>query len=128
MAKKKILIVDDEIDFINMMKIKLEENDYDVVSSSTGKDVLDIIKKQRPDAVLLDVMMPEMDGLNILKQVRSFDETIPVFIVTAFSNEERIKLAGKFNASGVILKFSDNMVNEIKHLTKAIGVAEKYRK
>ncbi|HPM42745.1 MAG TPA: response regulator [Candidatus Omnitrophota bacterium] len=128
MAKKKILIVDDEIDFINMMKIKLEENDYDVVSSSTGKDVIDIIKKQKPDAVLLDVMMPEVDGLNILKQVRSFDETIPVFIVTAFSNEERIKLAGKFNASGVILKFSDNMVNEIKHLTKAIGVAEKYRK
>ncbi|MBP7056755.1 MAG: response regulator, partial [Candidatus Omnitrophica bacterium] len=102
--------------------------DYDVVSSSTGKDVIDIIKKQRPDAVLLDVMMPEVDGLNILKQVRSFDETIPVFIVTAFSNEERIKLAGKFNASGVILKFSDNMVGEIKHLTKAIGVAEKYRK
>lgn len=125
--KKKILVVDDEIDFIELMKARLEANDYDVVLANNGRDALETIKKSVPDAVLLDIMMPEMDGLTVLKEIRSKNPTLPVFIITAFSNEERIKLAGKLNASGFIVKSQQNIADEIKNITSAIEIADKYK-
>ena len=127
MAKKKILVVDDEIDFTELMKLRFEASGYEVLVSSDGEDALDIIKKEKPDAVLLDVMMPGMDGLTVLKEIRLMDAKLPVFIVTAFSNEERVKIAGKLNASGFIVKSRQNIADEINNITNAIDIADKYR-
>ena len=126
MAKRKILLVDDEADFIELMKTRLEANDYEVITSNNGKDALDRVKKDKPDAVLLDIMMPEIDGLTVLKQIRLENSNIPVFIITAFSNEERVKVAGKLNASGFIVKTQD-LADEIKNITSAIEIAYKYK-
>lgn len=128
MAKKKILVVDDEVDFVELSKARLEANDYDVITLNNGKEVLDIIKKEKPNAVLLDVMMPEIDGLTVLKEIRLKYPTLPVFIITAFSNEERVKLAGKLNASGFIVKSRQDLAAEIKNITSAIEIADKYKK
>ena len=128
MAKKKILVVDDEVDFAEIMKVRLEANDYEVVLANNGKDALDMVKKDKPDAVLLDIMMPEIDGLTVLKQIRAEDPHMPVFIVTAFSNEERVKLAGKLNASGYIVKSEQNLAEEIKKIASALEITDKYRK
>src|SRR3989338_10754303 len=105
--KKKILVVDDEIDFLELLRMRLEANKYDVVTAIDGNDALVKIKTEKPDAVLLDILMPGMDGLDVLRRIRKDDEDLPVFIITAFSNEERFRLANKFNASGFILKTSD---------------------
>ena len=128
MAKKKILIVDDEVDFSELMKVRLEASGYDVLVANNGKGVADRVKAEKPDAVLLDIMMPGLDGLTVLKQIRSTDEKIPVFIITAFSNVERIKIAGKFNASGFIVKSRQDLAEEIKNITAAIEIANKYKK
>lgn len=126
MAKRKILLVDDEADFNDLMKMRLEANGYEVVAANNGKDALETFYREKPDAVLLDVMMPEMDGLSVLKQIRSKDDKIPVFIITAFSNEERVKVAGKLNASGFIVKTQD-LGEEVKNITDAINIAEKFK-
>ena len=127
MAKKKILIVDDEIDFTELMKARFEANDYDVTISNNGDDALNIVKKEKPDAVLLDIMMAGMDGLSVLKEIRSIDSKLPVFMITAFSNEERVKLAGKLNASGFIVKSRQDISEEVKNIAAAIEVADKYK-
>lgn len=126
MAKKKILIVDDEIDFLDMMKLRLEANNYTVITAMDGNEALERFKKEKPAAILLDILMPGMDGLDVLKKIRKENDRIPIFIVTAFSNEERFKLANKFNASGFIVKTSD-LQQEIKNITSAIAISEDFK-
>lgn len=127
MKKKKILIVDDEVDFIEIAKARLEADNYDVIIANNGREALEKVKKDKPDAVLLDVMMPEIDGLSVLKQIRAQDAKIPVFVITAFSNRERIEIAAKLNASGFILKSTDDLKSELKNIKGAIETAEKYK-
>lgn len=127
MVKKRILVVDDEIDFLQLLKVRLEANNYDVITAMNGKEALDKYKKEKPDALMLDIMMPEVNGLEVLKSIREQDKRIPVFIITAFSNEERFRVANQFNASGFIMKTND-LQKEIDNITSSLGVAEKYKK
>lgn len=126
MAKKRILVVDDELDFLEMIKLRLEANNYEVVVASDGKEAMDKVRRFKPDAVLLDIMMPELDGLNVLRQIRAKDKKIPIFIITAFSNEERFKLAKKLNASGFIVKTGD-LKNEVENINNILSIADKYK-
>jgi two-component system, OmpR family, alkaline phosphatase synthesis response regulator PhoP len=127
MAKKKILLVDDEIDFLQLLKVRLEANDYAVVTAMNGKEALEKFKREKPDALILDVMMPEINGLEVLREIRKEDQKIPIFIITAFSNEERFKDANQFNASGFIMKTND-MQAEIDNISSTLGIAAKYKK
>jgi DNA-binding NtrC family response regulator len=71
--------------------------------------------------------MPKIDGLGILKKVREEDKVLPVFIMTAFSNEERYDLASKFNASGFILKTSD-LQKEVDSITSILSISDENKK
>lgn len=124
--KKTILIVDDEQEFLDIIKMRLEANNYDVIAATDGKEALDKIKKNKIDAVLLDILMPGMNGLEVLKKIRKENKSLPVFIITAFSSDERFELANKFNASGFIVKTED-MQKEIENITSAISLADKYK-
>jgi CheY-like chemotaxis protein len=124
--KKKILIADDEVDFLEVMKLRLMANNYQVVTASTGEEALQKFTKENPSALLLDIMMPGMDGLTVLEKIRQIDKLIPVFIITAFTNEERFKVANRLNASGFILK-TDDLKEQVANITEAIKLAEKYK-
>lgn len=126
MDRKKILVVDDEVEFLEMMRIRLEASGYDVVTSENGDDALGKIKKEKFSAVLLDVLMPGIDGLAVLKKIRKADKELPVYIITAFSNEERFKVANKLGASGFIVKTVD-LRKEIENITTALKLADKYK-
>lgn len=126
-VKKKILVVDDEIDFLNLLKARLEVNNYNVIAVSNGEEALERFRKDKPDALLLDIMMPGINGLDVLKAVRKEDEKLPVFIITAFTNEERFKVANQYNASGFIMKTSD-LQSEIEHITATLEIAAKHKK
>lgn len=126
MEKKKILVVDDEVDFLEVIKVRLEANDYDVTVASNGEDALVKIKDERPDAVLLDILMPGIDGIEVLRRIRKIDENLPVYIITAFSTEERFKMANKFGASGFIVK-TDDLNRQIKSISSALDLAQRYR-
>jgi len=125
--KKKILIVDDEVDFLEMLTLRLKANNYEVVTAVDGKDALDKFSKEKPDALLLDIMMPEIDGLSVLRKIREENAHIPIFMITAYSNEERFKAANMLNASGFILKTSD-LQSQMQGLADAINISEKYKK
>lgn len=127
MRKKKILIVDDEIDFLEIMRVRLEANDYDVVTARNGKEAIIKVRKEKPDAVLLDILMPGIDGLEVLKKIRKIRKNLPVFIITAFSNEERFRLANKLSASGFIVK-TDDLQAEVKNITAALNLAPGYKR
>ncbi|MCX5678034.1 MAG: response regulator [Candidatus Omnitrophica bacterium] len=126
MAKRVILIVDDEAEFVELMQMRLEANGYEVITANNGKAAIERVEKDKPDAILLDIMMPEIDGLSVLKEVRSKDAKLPVFIITAFSNEEKVKTASKLNASGFIVKTQD-LGREVKNITAAIEIYEKFK-
>ena len=124
--KKKILIIDDDPDFIKIMTLQLQANSYEVVATSDGKDALAILKQEKPDAVLLDVLMPNQDGLKLLEKIRKQDKALPIFIVTAFSDEARFGLAKKLDASGFLVKTGD-FQKEIGNITSVLRLTAKFR-
>ena len=92
---KKILIIDDDEDIINLMKIILENENYSVIGALTGEDGIKTTIKQRPDLILLDIMMPVMDGWEILKMLRIEESTrkIPIAMLTC-KTDVKDKLTG----------------------------------
>ncbi len=127
MAKRKILIVDDEPDFLEVMSTRLEANNYEVKTAANGEEALNYIKNDKPDAVLLDILMSGIDGLEVLRRIRSMDESLPVFIITAFSTDERFKAANKFGASGFIVK-TDDLAKEVNNITSALDMSSRFKK
>ncbi len=83
--KKKILVVDDEEDILHFLELVLREKGYEVVTAANGHDALTTAQIQKPDLVLLDIMMPQMDGWEVLKLLRVDDDTadIPVAMLSA---------------------------------------------
>ena len=93
--KKKILVVDDEDDILNFLELVLGEKGFDVVTASGGQEALTKAQLERPDLVLLDIMMPQMDGWEVLKLLRVDEETaeIPVAMLSA-RTEARDRVQG----------------------------------
>lgn len=92
MHKRLILIVDDEPAIGRLAKAKLQADGYAVVQALSGQEALDRIEEDRPDLVLLDIMMPGMDGFEVLRRIRSASQ-LPVILLTARTTD-RDKLIG----------------------------------
>jgi len=86
-TKGKILVVDDEPDIVDMLRMMLESASYEVVSAYDGKEGIEKAKKEKPDAVVLDLMMPGMDGFEACKEMKQDADLkdIPVLVLTAIS-------------------------------------------
>lgn len=83
---KKIMIIDDDIDLVEAMRITLESDGYEVIDAQEGQKGLEILKEQKPDLLILDVMMGTLDeGFHIAYQIRNDEEIkeIPILMVTA---------------------------------------------
>ena len=92
---EKILIVDDDIDTVKFMELMLSRQGYQVVSATTGMQALEVAHREHPDLIILDVMMPGMDGYEVARSLRRHPETAvtPILMFTAKSKVED-KLAG----------------------------------
>ena len=86
MGSYNVLICDDEPDIVNALKIYLKNEDYDFFTAGNGKDALRILHDEKIDLVLMDIMMPEMDGIKTLSELRSFSN-VPVIFLTAKSED-----------------------------------------
>ena len=93
--KRKILVVDDEEDILNFLEMVLTEKGYEVVTAAGGHEALTRVQIERPDLVLLDVMMPQMDGWEVLKLLRVDEGTaqVPVAMLSA-RTEARDRVQG----------------------------------
>ena len=90
--KQRILIVDDEKGLVRLMRMNLEHDGFEVVEANNGAQAMDRLRATIPDLILLDVMMPDMDGFTVLKMVREVGPT-PVIMLTA-KGEEDDKIRG----------------------------------
>ncbi len=106
MAKKTILVVDDEVEFVDAVKMRLEANDYNVIAAYDGREGMEKAKRIHPDLILLDLVMPRSNGFETLSKLKLDPETsaIPVVILTAKSDTEYVLDAGKLGASDYIVK------------------------
>lgn len=106
MSKIKVLIVDDEIDYLDLMRERIESWGYEVLLAKDGKEALAAIKKEKPGIVVLDFLMPHMDGTAVLKEIRRSDKNLPVVMFTAYPDDRNIKEARELGVSAFIPKLS----------------------
>ena len=92
MDKKRILVVDDERHIVRLVQVNLERAGYEVLTAFDGIEALDKVKNDDPDMVVLDVMMPRMDGFEVLKNLQSDPrfQNIPVIMLTAKAQDADI--------------------------------------
>ena len=119
-TKKTIRVVDDNPDIITIVKTILEGRGYTVFSASSGPELLNMLPDHKPDLIILDIMMPEMDGLEVLTRLKGKSEsaTIPVILLTAKVQYEDVLGGYKLGADYYITKpfTSTQLVNGINLL------------
>jgi two-component system KDP operon response regulator KdpE len=84
LASTKVLIVDDDSDTTDLLKMILEPNDFDVIVANTGKRGIEMARTMVPDMMVVDLTMPDMDGLKVCREVRNFSR-LPILILSAVS-------------------------------------------
>ena len=84
---KKVLIVDDEKAIVDILKYNLEKNGFETLEAYDGKQALDLARKQDPDIILLDIMLPCMDGFEVCKALRDEGNNVPIIMLTAREDE-----------------------------------------
>lgn len=104
MAKTTIMVVDDEVDFNYMMSYWLKAKGYNVISKSNGVDAVEVVKKNPPDMVFLDISMPLMDGVEALGQIRKINKDLPVIMITAYGTQEKVSACQKLGIAGFFAK------------------------
>ncbi len=122
MDKKKILIVDDEKDLVKILIFRLEANNYEVISAYDGLEGLEKAKKEKPDLIILDLMLSKMDGYKVcglLKADTRYNK-IPIIVFTAKARDEDMKLGEEVGADAYITKpfKSQVLLDKIKELLK----------
>jgi len=131
MAKKKVLVVDDEPDLVKLLKKRLESGGYEVMVAADGKEALEAVQREIPDLILLDILLPQMSGYQVLHKLKELGgkiAEIPVIIITArgrmkdlFKDEEISGFIAKpFEAEELLSK-----VNEALPETEAEKAAGK---
>lgn len=100
----RVLVVDDEPDSVELLQEFLTGKGYEVVTASNGEEALRKVKEERPHLVLLDVRMPGMNGLDVLRKVREFDQEVGVIMVTAVNEEDTGRDALRLGAFDYIVK------------------------
>ena len=102
----KILVIDDEQGIRSLLDTLLSRKGYDVVLAESGRKGLELFRRERPDVVVLDLKMPELDGITVLKQIRSVDLEQPVIILTGDSTAETERQVRALGVSEFIIKGS----------------------
>jgi DNA-binding response OmpR family regulator len=123
MNKKRILLVDDEKDLVETVTFRLEAMGYEVIPAYDGQEGLDKAKKQKPDLIILDLMLPKMDGYKVCRLLK-FDEKykhIPILMFTARAQEADKKTGQEVGADDYITKpFEPQaLLAKIKELLKS---------
>ena len=103
---KKIVLIEDDADLFSLLKYNLEKEGFALVGSQTGRGAIDLCRREKPDLILLDIMLPDSDGLDICKGIRSHPElvSIPVIFLTARASETDRILGLELGANDYIVK------------------------
>ncbi len=122
MSKKKILLVDDEEDMVYAVRLQLESNGYQVSVAQDGKTALEKARSEKPDCMILDVMLPKIDGYKVCRMLK-FDEKyqkIPVILFTARGQKADEQVGYEVGADAYLTKpfDPDKLLSKINELLK----------
>lgn len=121
MDKLRILIIEDEPLHLNVMKTKLELEGYAVIAETDGKKGYNLIKTEKPDLVLLDIMLPSMDGFEILEQLQKEGVKVPIIVVSNSGQPVEIDRALKMGVKDYLIKAEFNPADVLEKVEKALG-------
>lgn len=113
MSKKSILIIDDETIIIRALTRALEKEGFSVLFSQDGEAGFEKITKENPSLILLDFLMPKLNGLEVLEKMQKTHIQIPVIFMTAYGDRETQKLSKKFGVSAYLTKPFGNIYDVI---------------
>ena len=115
---RTILVVDDDQTFAETIRASMDKNEYAVVAASNGLQGLEMVKKVSPDAILLDMRMPEMGGIEFLHQMKevSGQTKIPIIITSNDSSLETISEGVELGVRGYILKSNESLGMIVKNV------------
>ena len=104
--KKRILIVDDEEDIVSLIRMSLNLANFDTLEALSGRQALELLKKDKPDLILLDIMMPEMDGYEVCRQIKRNRKLkkVPVVMLTAKGQKNDAEEGLESGADDYIIK------------------------
>lgn len=100
----RILIIDDEVEVASLLAQAVQLAGHEPVVAHDGQEGLVLLSKHQPDLVLLDLVMPEMDGVEVLRRIRMTNRTLPVIIVTGNALSYEVGEARRLGVTGVIAK------------------------
>jgi len=127
--RKKVLVADDNKSFLMYMALLLRRMGFNVILAENGMEALKLIKQLQPDLVLLDCLMPKLDGMSVLRYLRSDTEIAGISIVMMSSNPKTLQASDKFESCGLLTKpvqIEDLHENLQNCIFKPIGFTRKH--
>jgi DNA-binding response OmpR family regulator len=100
----RVLVVDDEVQAVDLLREFLSAKGYEVITASDGDEALRKVKEERPHLILLDILMPKMDGLEVLRRLREIDKEVGVIMITGVNEQEIARQAMALGAFDYIVK------------------------
>jgi len=112
----RILVVDDDESELMLVRLELEDEGYDVITAKNGREAIELVKKGGIDLVVLDIQMPDIDGIEALSKILTIDKKVPIVLHTAYSSFKDNFMT--WTADDYVIKSSDltELKNKIKEL------------
>src|SRR5438876_924006 len=104
MDRAKLLIIDNEPELLDVLADNLKEKGFEVLVADDGDEGLELVERERPELVLLDIRMPRLDGLAVLREIQDIDPNIAVIVMTADTSPQKARLAMQEGACDFVTK------------------------
>ena len=111
----KILVVDDDAHILKLYKLELEEDGYEVVTASNGQEAMEQFNSEEPDLVTLDILMPDIDGISLLRQMKEKKPRLPIIMSTAYDYRDDFAV---WASEAYMVKSAD--LSEMKEMIKKL--------
>jgi len=126
----KILIVEDDLFLLEIYAHKFSDANFEIVTALDGESALEVIRKEKPDVILLDLILPKIDGLEVLRLIKKDKEfsSIPVIILTNRGEKDLIEKAIKLGAAAFITKITytpTEVVSKVKSIVEKVAAQSK---
>lgn len=120
---KKILIVEDEMALLNLLEDKFKSEGFEVMTASDGKEGLRVAEQNLPDLILLDIIMPVLDGMSVLKELKKSDwgNKIPVIMLTNLSDDQKIEECAEEEVFDYLIKADWQLDDVVKRVREKLG-------
>lgn len=122
---KKVLIVEDERLIVKPLAMKLQLSGFEVNSAYNGAEALDLLEKEKFDIILLDLMMPKVDGFDVLSEMKKRGDKTPVIIASNLNQEKDISRALELGVTSYYVKSDINLDGIVEKIREALNISSK---